>query len=115
MRILISRYHFSRSLLQIEDDAGSLLPHLFQFTEEHRAEAALLQQDLSQFEQEIREALAEVWVKPTGTPTDAVPNSWATRMEEKESVRHTNPTDRVPRPDIVEVEWRLKILHGDFQ
>jgi elongator complex protein 1 len=100
---------------EFPDEVGNLLPHLFQFTEEHRREAASLQQDLDQVEQEIKGALAEVWANPTDTPIDATPDSWAVRMEERESARQTNPTDRVPKPDIVEVEWRLKVLHGDLQ
>jgi IkappaB kinase complex, IKAP component len=92
--------------LPSQGEARSLLPHLSQFTPEHRAAARLLQDDLRQFELELKEALEEIWPKPIENE-----DTWASRMEEREKGRQTDAVDKVPKPDLSRaVDWQMRLL-----
>lgn len=98
-------------------DAASLLPHLLQFTDEHRAEAASLQQELSEFAAELNEAVEEIWKKTPENEegTEAAPapvpamDSWAARMEAHEKQKHINPVDKAAKPALARPEWKLRL------
>ncbi|KAL1945489.1 hypothetical protein VTO73DRAFT_2340 [Trametes versicolor] len=96
-------------------DCTSLLPHLLQFTDEHRAEAASLQQELSELAGELTEAVEEIWKKTPENEegTEAAPapamDSWAARMEAHEKQKHINPVDKVAKPDLARPEWKLRL------
>jgi elongator complex protein 1 len=82
------------------------LPHLSQFTPEHRAAARLLQDDLKQFELELKEALEEIWPKPMENE-----DTWASRMQEREKGKQTDAIDKVPKPDLSRaVDWQMRLL-----
>ncbi len=96
-------------------DCASLLPHLLQFTDEHRTEAASLQQELSELAGELTEAVEEIWKKTPeseeGTEAASAPamDSWAARMEAHEKQKHVNPVDKVAKPDLARPEWKLRL------
>ncbi|TFK25707.1 pol II transcription elongation factor [Coprinopsis marcescibilis] len=93
------------------DDARRLLPHLFRFSDEYRQEGLELQQEVAQFETELKEALEEIWAKPLVEDEDGpLPDSWAARMAEAEKNRQINPIDRVPKPDTLRNDkWRIDL------
>lgn len=96
-----------------QGEVRSLLPHLFQFTDEHREEGLNLQQEVGDFEQEIQEALDEIWARTTSAEGDEEPEQigWAARMAEIERSKAINPLDKVPKPDLSQArEWRLKLM-----
>ena len=102
-------------------DSASLLPHLLQFTEEHREEAASLRADLIIFSEELAIAVEEIWTKPS-EPEENVEqsgqphaDSWAARMEAHEKRKHANPVDTVPRPELAKSEWKLQLPDGRAQ
>lgn len=93
-------------------EAGSLLPHLFEFSPEHRAQGLVLQKDLDALETELQETLEAIWTKPGSEEVEIRPtDSWAQRMEEIEKTQQMNPVDRVPKPEFEQEEgWRIKLL-----
>ncbi|TBU27865.1 IkappaB kinase complex IKAP component [Dichomitus squalens] len=106
---LVTRFNTTQA------DSTSLLPHLLQFTEEHRTEAASLQKELEEFAVELTEAVDEIWKKAAeneegGEGANPSADSWAARMEAHEKRKHTNPGDTVPKPDLAKQEWKLKLL-----
>ncbi|KAG6856745.1 hypothetical protein H0H87_001089 [Tephrocybe sp. NHM501043] len=97
----------------IQDEAKGLLPHLLQFTSEHREEGVAMQQLLNDFEKELKHSLEEIWSKP---PEEVTIDSWATRMEEVERERRINPVDRVAKPELTtsgSKGWRINLF--DFE
>lgn len=96
-----------------QGEVRGLLPHLFQFTDEHREEGLNLQREVGDFEQEIQEALDEIWTRATSAEGDEEPEQigWAARMAEIERSKAINPLDKVPKPDLSQAgEWRLKLM-----
>ncbi|OSC96781.1 IkappaB kinase complex IKAP component [Trametes coccinea BRFM310] len=104
---LVARFNATQA------DSASLLPHLLQFTDEHRAEAASLQQELHEFSAELHEAVDEIWKKAPESEEKAEPapamDSWAARMEAYEKQKHTNPLDKVPKPELGKPDWKLRL------
>ncbi|KAG6809392.1 hypothetical protein H0H92_000447 [Tricholoma furcatifolium] len=96
----------------IQDEARNLLPHLLQFTPEHRDEGVAMQKHLDDFEEELKRSLDEIWFKP---PEETTVDSWATRMEEIERERRINPVDKVPKPELPSSNkgWRINLF--DFE
>ncbi|KAG7091295.1 hypothetical protein E1B28_010341 [Marasmius oreades] len=106
------------------DEVGKLLPHLLQFSAEHRLEGLEMQKDVDGFERELKEGVDEVWTKAAEGDTDdgigqnqegqetiALRDSWAARMEEAERNRRINPIDRVSKPEItLNQDWKMKLL-----
>jgi len=95
-----------------QGEVRSLLPHLFQFTDEHREEGLNLQQEVGDFEQEIQEALDEIWARTPGEGVEEPEQiGWATRMAEIEKRKAINPLDKVPKPEHSQTkDWRLKLM-----
>lgn len=91
------------------DDAVHLLPHLFQFTEEHQAEGIELQNELSEFSEELKEALEEVWKKSQDAEGELSAEGWAARMQEHEKQRQVDPLDKVSKPELAKQEWNKKL------
>ncbi|TFK44978.1 IKI3 family-domain-containing protein [Crucibulum laeve] len=94
-----------------QDDARSILPHMSQFTDEHREEGQALQLEISNFETELKDALEEVWAKSPLNEDGGNPlvDSWASRMDEVEKNRRINPIDKVPKPELPRAKnWRVK-------
>jgi hypothetical protein len=50
-------------------EAGKLLPHMLQFTDEHREEGKALQAGLVAFQEELSKAIEEVWTRPPESDT----------------------------------------------
>ena len=90
-------------------EVKKLLPHLLQFSKAHRAEGEALQQAFSEFDKELREAIEEIWKKPEAEQEQPV-DSWTTRMQEKEKDRLIDPIERVQKPEMGVVEWKLDLL-----
>ncbi|KAF8661467.1 hypothetical protein AX16_001304 [Volvariella volvacea WC 439] len=98
---LVGRFSITRDL------AKNLLPHLFQFTEEHREEGLELQMQISEFEKELQEALDEIWFRP-----EEDGETWASRMEEIERKKQVNPVDRVTKPDFLAgKDWKIDLYN----
>jgi elongator complex protein 1 len=96
-----------------QGEVRSLLPHLFQFTDEHREEGLHLQREVGDFEQEIQEALDEIWARTPFAEGDEEPEQigWAARMAEIERSKAINPLDKVPKPDLSQAkDWRVKLM-----
>lgn len=90
------------------EEARNLLPHLSQFSDEHQEEGLALQQDLDELEQELKASLEEIWKKPAEDEEDE--DSWAKRMEEAEKKKLVNATDKVTKPELSRVDWRMKMF-----
>jgi len=90
---------------------ANVLPHLCQFTPEHRSEGKALQDDLEGFELELRDSLEKIWIKPR-EESEAVPvnDTWASRMAEKEKGRLVDPSVLVMEPKLATREWRVDLL-----
>ncbi|OCH92072.1 IkappaB kinase complex IKAP component [Obba rivulosa] len=94
-------------------DAVSLIPHLLQFTDEHRSEGLSLQDELAAFEKELRQAVEEIWQLPENNVDGRAGDGWAARMQEHEKKRQINPLEKVARPEVKKQDWNLKLpVHG---
>ncbi|KAF4620926.1 hypothetical protein D9613_000930 [Agrocybe pediades] len=94
-----------------QGEVRGLLPHLFQFTDEHREEGLELQNDLAAFEEEMKAALDEIWARPAETEGEPTAEGWAARMAEIEKSKAINPLDKVPKPDMSQAkDWRVNLL-----
>ncbi len=67
-----------------------------------------MQQDLDELEQELKASLEEIWKKPAEDEEDE--DSWAKRMEEAEKKKLVNATDKVTKPELSRVDWRMKMF-----
>lgn len=93
------------------DEAQKILPHLLQFTSEHREEGAKLQKDMESFEEELGIAVSEIWAKPQEEESETV-DTWVSRMEELEKSRRVNPIERVPKPEMGKSEgWKMRLYN----
>lgn len=88
------------------------MPHLLQFTAEHREEGLGLQNEVEAFEMELKECVEEIWTRPVEESEvggGSVPDGWASRMAEVEKSRFLNPLDKVAKPDLFQgSDWRVK-------
>ncbi|KAF9450112.1 IkappaB kinase complex, IKAP component [Macrolepiota fuliginosa MF-IS2] len=98
-----------------QNEVQNLLPHLLQFTSEHQEEGAKLQKDIERFDQELGEAVTEIWMKSQeGEEPAAVPpvDTWAGRMEELEKNRRVNPVERVAKPEMRKSDdWKMRLYY----
>jgi elongator complex protein 1 len=70
-----------------------------------------LQNDLDDFVQELEEAIDDIWRKPSEDGDDRGPvDSWAKRMEDRQRNK-VNPTDKIERPEINQLDWKVKVLN----
>ncbi|KAF7791354.1 hypothetical protein EIP86_002368 [Pleurotus ostreatoroseus] len=92
-----------------QNDAVNLLPHLFQFLEEHQAEGKELQDEISDFAAELKEAVEEVWKKAQDTEVEMSPEGWTARMQEYERQKRIDPLDKVSKPELAKQEWNKKM------
>lgn len=76
------------------------MPHLLQFTAEHRDEGLGLQNEVEAFEVELKESIEEIWTRPCEENGTNTPDGWASRMAEVERDKAVNPLDKVAKPDI---------------
>ncbi|KAI6009884.1 pol II transcription elongation factor [Pisolithus marmoratus] len=86
-----------------------LLPHLLHFSELHRSEACIVQQDMESFETELRDSIEEIWKSPS-TTENTVQDSWANRMLIKEKEQLMNPLERVAKPMMESSDWGIGFL-----
>jgi elongator complex protein 1 len=77
-------------------EAGRLLPHMLQFTEEHRKEGHLLQEEITNFQEELRLSLDEIWTKEA-------------ESESSDLAKPPDSTKKILKPDIIEPQWRVKL------
>ncbi|OCB85125.1 IkappaB kinase complex, IKAP component [Sanghuangporus baumii] len=98
---------------EIQSDSEQVLPHLLQFSPEHRNEARELQVKISSFQVELQEAVDDVW--PTNDTGDGASEmnvtSWAERMEERRRERE-NAIKTIAKPvlEYNESSWRSDIF-----
>ncbi|KAF5354980.1 hypothetical protein D9756_005531 [Leucocoprinus leucothites] len=111
-----------------QDEVQNLLPHLIQFSTEHREEGGKLQKDIESLEEELGSAVTEIWMKPqpegqqgepdaeaaaggaTALPLPSPDSTWASRMEEFERNRRVNPVERVPKPEMRKNDgWKMRL------
>jgi len=90
------------------NDAERLLPHLFQFTSEHRQEGIELQRQVSDFSSELRKAVDSIWKKQDDEEV-TTPEGWAARMQDYEKQRHIDPLEKVVKPELNRKEWNTKL------
>ena len=89
------------------------MPHLLQFTSEHREEGLGLQNEVDAFEMELKESVEEIWTRPVEENEESIPDGWASRMAEVERGRVVNALDKVAKPDLFRgSDWRVKGLFG---
>lgn len=98
-------------LIFVTDDVAQLIPHLLQFTDEHRAGARSLQNEIEEFHAQLQEALDEIWPSKTADGEQNVPaSSWAERMEEKRRERKA-AVDAILKPELKDAsQKRIDIL-----
>jgi len=97
---LVGRFTAART------EAHSLLPHLLQFTAEHREEAESLQADISSFEAELKTAIDEIWAKPSQNEDEPhEPEGWAKRMQDKIRDRQI-AMERIVKPPLPDGDWK---------
>ena len=83
------------------------MPHLLQFTSEHREEGLGLQNEVEAFEKELKESVEEIWTRPV-EENEEEGGGWASRMAEVEKARAVNPLDKVAKPDLFRVsDWKV--------
>ncbi|KAK0212323.1 pol II transcription elongation factor [Desarmillaria ectypa] len=96
------------------DEARSLIPHLFEFTPDHREEGSNLQKEIDAFERELQEVVEDIWKKPADEGKSAT-DSWAARMEQVEKAKRVNLVDSVLKPELGRnADWRLRLLDLDL-
>jgi len=95
------------------DETAALVPHLLRFSPDHRTAARELQNEVAAFSREMTEAFDEVWPAPTEDPETAAvepPDSWATRMAEREKDRE-RAIKAIAKPELRAAElWRTRLL-----
>ena len=67
-----------------------------------------MQEELTTFEKELREAVDEIWQVPDAEAEGVTSDGWAARMQEYEKRRQVNPLEKVTKPDVKKQEWNLK-------
>jgi len=98
-------------------EAGKLLPHMLQFTDEHREEGKVLQAGLVAFQKELSETIEEVWTRPPGSDTKDVAATNGAQdatgvnlpPDVDEVAKPQDPLDKIARPQIVEPTWRVAL------
>ena len=90
-------------------ETRSLLPHMLQFTSQHREEGLGLQNEVEAFEVELKESVEEIWTRPAEENGESVPAGWGSRMAEAERGRAVNPLDKVAKPELFRgADWQVK-------
>jgi len=101
----------------LSGEAGQLLPHMLQFTDEHREEGKALQAGLVALQEELSKAIEDVWSRPPGSETkDVMATSGAQNATGVnfppgvgEIVKPQDPLDKIAKPQIVEQTWRVAL------
>lgn len=96
-------------------EAGKLLPHMLQFTDEHREEGKALQAELADFQEELSRAIEEIWTRPPGLGSKVETNGaqngtgvgFPVDMNGAEKVQ--DPLDKIAKPGFVEPTWRVTL------
>jgi elongator complex protein 1 len=86
---------------------------MLQFTDEHREEGKALQTELVAFQEELSNAIEEVWTRPPDLSEDAGNEAGATVSDlppgVSEAAKPQDPLDKVAKPQIVEPTWRVTL------
>ena len=96
-------------------EAGKLLPHMVQFTDEHRQEGKALQAELVNFQEELSKAIEEVWTRPPELKdlTNGVDTTAVNPLPGMgEMAKPQDPLDNIPKPQITEPTWRVALWDG---
>lgn len=73
------------------------MPHMLQFTDEHREEGKWLQEEILRLQEELVRAIDEVWTKPEP------------QAENQDLSRPQDLIEKIPRPELAEPKWRVKL------
>jgi elongator complex protein 1 len=88
-------------------EAGKLLPHMLQFTDEHREEGKALQEALVGFQEELSKVIEEVWTRPLES---ALKDGAAMNGSQSATGVDIHPGGaEVSKPQIVELAWRVAL------
>ena len=97
-------------------EAGKLLPHMLQFTDEHQEEGKILQAELVGFQEELSRAIEEVWTRPPGSGSEGATSGVqdeTTGLNVPPGVggaaKPQDPLDKILKPQIVEPTWRVRL------
>lgn len=99
-------------------EAGKLLPHMLQFTDEHREEGKAFQRELVAFQEELSGAIEEVWTRPpeSGSKDAPVTNVFQNAIGvgvspgTSEIAKPQDPLDKIAKPQITEpAQWRVTL------
>jgi len=101
-------------LATIQGEAGKLLPHMLQFTDEHREEGKALQVEMVGFQEDLSRAIEEVWTRPPESePGGALKGATATTANfpsgSGEATKPQDPLDKIGKPQFVAPAWRVTL------
>ncbi|KIY46095.1 IkappaB kinase complex, IKAP component [Fistulina hepatica ATCC 64428] len=100
----------SKLAIRFQSTRGeALLPHLWQFKEDHRREGKALQAELFRLEADLREAVEEVWKSDDGVEGEQPTGSF---LPTSATLPRPNPVEKIPKPDIYRIkleEWQIKL------
>ena len=88
---------------------------MLQFTDEHRKEGKALQAELADFQEELSQAIEEIWIRPPGLTskdeTNGAQNGTGvglpTDVGGVEKIQ--DPLDKIAKPRFVEPTWRVTL------
>ena len=115
----MDRSHFAPRffIFIILGEAGKLLPHMLQFTDEHREEGKALQGELVAFQEELSRAIEEVWIRPPESGSKDAPVTNVLQNETAvgvspgagEAAKPHDPLDKIAKPQTTEPTWRVTL------
>lgn len=87
------------------------MPHLYEFAGEHREEGLALQSEVSELQEELKQAIEWTWERKSTNEDEPREDSFAYRMEEAERKRLVNPVDKIDKPALgSSTDWKLRLL-----
>lgn len=86
------------------------MPHLLQFSPEHRDEGRELQRDIQSLEEELEDRITEIWKKQPqeGESVETEDTIWTRKTEEQEKNR-VSTFERVPKPEMGKHGWKMRL------
>ena len=99
-------------------EAGKLLLHMMQFTDEHREAGKALQEELVAFQEELSKTIEEAWARPPEsvgskdlTTTNGPQNATGVGISPSaaEATKSQDPLDKIQKPQVMEPAWRVTL------
>lgn len=79
-------------------ECRGLLPHLLTLSEEHVGEAHVLQEEVEDIEQQMRNSIERIWTEREAHSSD---------LHEAGGPNQVRLTDKVPKPSIPDLPWKI--------